>query len=209
MRKTILGFIAVVTVIAATSASAAVIWEDPFADASNWTLDNLIDTPLGGALTQFDLDSPALNMGAALRVASPELLPFYLEGVVTNQIRRISANGAVPFAAVRLYVETYSQETRDPLYLVESQVIQSLTTSDTIPAELVSSLSDFTWATSGGELPGWLNFRYELIGPPQTELTFVADHLSYSVIPEPGTLLIGGILAGLSGWTVRRRKKTA
>ncbi len=202
--------IAAVTLLvggAMLTASADVIWQDPFDDGANWSLTYLFATPNFDGTTTFAKDPQyQAQPGTALRMTTPELLPWYGDAWVTNRIDSV-INGQSPyFARLRLYAETYSAPVLDPSYLVESKIIQTIDATTT-PVELVTYFTDFTWASApGGDLPGWVNFKYELVGPPSQEMEFTADHLSYSVVPEPGTLLIGSLLVGLSGWRFRRRR---
>ena len=184
----------------AAPAWSDVIWRDGFNDVLNWELNGLSSTLNGTDVTFENLDP--LDYGTATRMALPDVLPWYSEAWVTNIVLEVF-NRQTQGVVLRLYADTYTQPVLDDTYKIESKIIQSITS----PGTYVTPFSGFTWSGSGGEVPAYVNFYYELAGPPVGGLVFTADEFSYNVIPEPGTLLIGSVLAGLSGAGMRRRKR--
>ena len=194
----------------ATPGSAGILlWQDDFNDASHWQLNGLSALENGTSVT-FSSTDPFL-FGTAMRMSTPDLLPWYADGYVTNivtEIRHLDYAGQLPpeqVIALRVYADTYREPILDNAYKIESKIIQELS----YPGEYITYFSGFAWGTGpGGAAPAYVNFTYELAGAPWQEgMLFTADHFSYSVVPEPGTLLIGGVLAGLSGLGLRRKRK--
>ena len=194
--------------IATPGLSGIVLWQDNFNDASQWQLDGLTPS-LNGTSVTFSAVDPFVY-GTAMRMSSPDVLPWYPDAWVTNivlDVDHLDFGPEVPpqqVIGLRLYANTYSQPILNDTFKIESLIIQSVSA----PGTYVTSFTGFTWGTTaGGELPSYVNFAYELVGAPwQQGMLFTADHFSYSIVPEPGTLLIGGILAGLSGVGLRRKR---
>lgn len=192
----------------ATPGSAGILlWQDDFSDASHWQLSNLSASENVTSVT-FSATDPAV-WGKATRLSSPELLPWSIDGYITNIVLEIVHWDFLQVApeeviALLVYADTYREPNLDPMYKIESKVIQEFS----YPGEYVTYFSEFAWSPGpGGIAPGYVNFAYELIGVDWEEgMLFTADHFSYSIIPEPGTLLIGSLLAGLSGITLRRKR---
>ena len=194
--------------VATPGFSGIVLWQDGFNDASQWQL-NALSPTLNGTSVTFSAVDPFVY-GTAMRMSSSEVLPWYADAFITNTVLNIAHLDYGPpvppeqVIVLRVYADTYSQPVLNDAYKIESQIIQSFST----PGNYVTSFGSFTWGTTaGGELPSYVNFVYELAGAPWQEgMLFTADHFSYSVIPEPGTLVIGSILAGLSGVGLRRKR---
>ena len=189
--------------LAAPAAWSDVIWRDGFNDVLNWELDGLSSTLNGTSVTFENLDP--FSFGTATRIALPDVLPWYSEARVTNIVLEVF-NRPTQGVVLRLYADTYTQPVLDDTYKIESKIIQQITS----PGTYVTPFTGFSWSTgSGGEVPAYVNFSYELADPPVEGLVFTADEFSYNVIPEPGTLLIGSVLAGLSGAGLRRKRRKA
>ena len=199
--------------LCAMQASAIFIWSWDFEvdPTTEWQLTNLSSTLSPPGLpnkTSFQVQ----NSGVAASLTTLDYLPYkpnVFFGIPYYRESMVQAPAlGLPFA---VSVGAGALQTQLIGYRADLSVIGPATIATWPTTAFAANVWDISFANpniSGawGETPEFVKINY-LIDNPTAGWYFNLDSAEYSVVPEPGTLLIGAALTGLSTMTLRRRAK--
>ncbi len=204
MRKIVIAaLVAVAGLSLVLPASALYEWSFDFATdpTTEWSVNNLnwaldpVGTPVRTAFTwDGTLGVPYIETLDYLEynpTGSPTLLHVFSQSATYGNAIQVS-----PVVVTALGFDVGHNFT-------EAAIVDTVAVQASYAASL--DLSSIAWTLGA---PRFIKLSYET-GFGQGGERFILDSVSYSVtpVPEPGTLLIGASLVGLSGFSLRRRAR--
>ena len=199
--------------LGASTASAVFIWSWDFEvdPTTEWTLNNLSWTlapPGTPNKTSFQV---VANGNASITTIDylpyfPQetlFLPYVRDSFVpAPSLGRLAINVATAVDVQLIGYDAFYTPIGTATLASWPSTVGAGTSGSTYPIGPSNPIITAAW----GSAPQWVKVNY-LVSGASAGNYFNLDSAEYSVVPEPGTLLIGAALTGLSTMTLRRRAK--